>query len=328
MSLVELLEGDRQHRFDAGVDRNLLDQALESGKALSFSCRRGDCGQCVGQLEAGRVAPLNPSQPWLADDQVYLCNATALTDVRIRLPHCEELAQVRSMRSPAKIHQLNRLGEEVVELVLRLPPITDFRFLPGQFIRLTNRDRITRSYSLAAPGDATRQLRLHVRRVNNGAFSDYLFGRAVPGDLLHVEGPMGRFFLRKAQTASLTLFLATGTGIAPIFAMLAALDDAARARLGGIDLYWGNRHAADEYLADALTLLCSRLGIGYWPLRSREASSGARHVQDLMVERHPDLRDAEVFASGNAAMIAEARSRCLERGLDASRFHSDPFTDS
>lgn len=328
MNTVELLEGDRQHRFDAVPDRSLLDQALESGKPISFSCRRGDCGQCVGLLEAGRVAALQAALPCLVDGSVYLCNATALTDLRIRLPYCEELAQVRSMRSPAKVHQLNRLGEDVVELVLRLPPAADFRFLPGQFIRLSNRERVTRSYSLAAPGDASKLLRLHVRRVDGGAFSEYLFTRAAPGDLLHIEGPMGHFFLRNTPAAACTLFLATGTGIAPIYAMLSGLDAAARARLGRVDLYWGNRHAADEYLADALSSLSSRLGIGYWPLRSREASSGACHVQDLMIEHHPDLRDAEVFACGNVAMISAARSRSLERGLAADRFHSDPFTDS
>lgn len=319
--------GPESRRFNAAADRSLLDLALENGVSVTYSCRRGDCGQCIGTLQRGQVVALNASQPLQVKHDIYLCNAAAGSDVDIRLPYFPELANITSLRSPSKIHELNRLGDKVLEVVLRLPPATQFRFLPGQFIRLTNKDHITRSYSLATGPAPDRLLRLHVKRIEGGAFSEYLFERAKPGDLLQLEGPQGHFFLRDAHQAKSTIFLATGTGIAPVYAMLSSLPPERRAALGEVHVYWGNRARSEEYLMDALRTLAARLDFRYWALLSRE-TSGARHVQDLMAEHHASLADCEVFACGSLAMIDAARERSVKLGLALDRFHCDPFTAS
>lgn len=319
--------GPESRSFEAAPDRSLLDLALENGVPVAYSCKRGDCGQCIGTLQRGRVVALNASQSLRVKHDIYLCNAAACSDVDIRLPYFPELANVPSLRSPSKIHELNQLSDKVLEVVLRLPPATRFRFLPGQFIRLTNKDRITRSYSLAAGPAPDRLLRLHVKRVEGGAFSEYLFKMAKPGDLLQLEGPQGYFFLREAHQAKITIFLATGTGIAPIYAMLSSLPPERRAALGEIHVYWGNPTRSEEYLNDALRTLATRLDFCYWALHSRE-TCGPRHVQDLMAEHHASLVDCEVFACGSSAMIDAARERSVELGLALDRFHSDAFTAS
>ncbi len=50
--------------------------------------------------------------------------------------------------------------------------------------------------------------------------SDYLFKRAKVGDLLRLEGPLGTFFYRNNEICERVIFLATGTGIAPIKSIL------------------------------------------------------------------------------------------------------------
>ena len=327
MRSVELIAGPHRHRLEAVDEKSLLDQALEMGIAVSFACRRGDCGQCVGVLEHGRISAIDPARPSQTDANIYLCNSIAVSDLCIRLPYFPELADVPSIRTPAKIHEIKHRSGNVLELVLRLPPTTNFRFLPGQFVRLTNKEKTVRSYSLAGPPDADKLLRFHVREVPNGAFSDYLFRRARAGDLLQLHGPQGHFFLHERHTSAQAVFLATGTGIAPVYAMLAGLSPAARAAMGRIDVYWGNRRADDEYLADELALLAQQLDFGYWPVRSREGA-GARHVQDLMSQHHPRLDNASAFACGSVAMIEAVRAHCIGRGLSADRFHADAFTGS
>lgn len=272
--------------------------------------------------------PQNAALPSRAHNDIYLCNSVACGNVQIRLPYFPELAEIPSLRSPAKVHELLFLSEDVVEVVLRLPPTINFRFLPGQFVRLTNKEKVTRSYSLSAGPSSDKLLRIQVRRVQGGSFSDYLFTRAKAGDLLQLDGPHGHFFIRQSQQYDNTLFLATGTGIAPIFAMLSSLSNEQRASLGQIDVYWGNRHRKDEYLAERMQALSSQVGFRYWALHSRETTSSVRHIQDLMAEHHQTLSRAAAFACGSNIMIDASRNRCVELGMSLDRFHSDPFTTS
>lgn len=326
---VHVNHGDQTWAFERDAGVSLLDHLLAQRIPISHACRRGDCGQCAVELVAGEVAPIEAGRPlWLADT-LLSCNATLTSAAQIRIPYDVELTGIVPQRSPAKIHALERLADEVMEMTLRLPPSIAFRFLPGQFIRLTQRDGITRSYSLAAGPAPDRLLRVHIRRVEAGAFSQWLFEKASIGDLLQVEGPQGRFFLRQDLAVARSLFLATGTGMAPIWAMLATMSPEQHQRLGEVCVYWGNRAKPEAYLAASLQQLALQKGFRLTLVFSRENSSAShRHVQDQMLADHPHLADAQLYACGNAAMIASARQRALEAGLPPVRFHSDAFTVS
>lgn len=325
MPQLVLTKADETHSFTVGGKAALLDELSECGFPLNFSCRRGDCGQCAATPVSGEFAALNAATPWQQGSQILLCNSRAVGDVAIELEHLPELEDIQHLRSPCKIVQLNKLSEDVLEVLLRLPPNSGFRFLPGQHIRLTNRAKVTRSYSMAEPANPDNLLRIHVRRMVGGAFSHYLFNEAVANDLLHLEGPSGTFFLRRSFTTKKLIFLATGTGIAPIYAMLLNLGAAEKPPLN-ITLIWGNRTHQDAYLDDALKALQHQLSFHYRCLYSREVADAAdpRHVQDLLLEK--DLQNAVVLAAGAPEMVRDARSHCLTLGLPEENFLADPFT--
>ncbi len=256
MPQLILTKADEMHSFTVGGKAALLDELSECGFPLNFSCRRGDCGQCAATPVSGEFTALDTAMPWQQGSQILLCNSLAVGDVAIELEHLPELEEIRHLRSPCKIVQINKRSEDVLEVLLRLPPNAGFRFLPGQHIRLTNRAKVTRSYSLAEPANPDNLLRVHVRRVDGGAFSHYLFNEAAANDLLHLEGPCGTFFRRRSFTTKKLVFLATGTGIAPIYAMLLNLGSAERSPVN-ITLIWGNRTHQDAYLDDAIKALQS-----------------------------------------------------------------------
>lgn len=308
---------------------SLLDQALLNGVEVNFACRRGDCGQCAATVMEGDVTAIEPSRPSRMGRRVLLCNVAASSSVRIDLPYLPELRGIKTLRSPSKIHTLKLLSEDVMEVVLRLPPSTAFVFLPGQYIRITNRQQTTRSYSLAAGQQSDRMLRLHVRKIDGGRFGDWLFHEAKPNDLLQLEGPLGHFFLRESGSYENSLFVATGTGIAPLYAMLSSLDDEQRRRCGDIHIYWGNRVSKDAYLQHSLLELAARWGWSLNLIYSREGDGGGnRHVQDAVAARHPRLELAQVFVAGNPGMVDAMRQLANDRGLAESNFHADPFTTS
>ncbi len=334
MAQLTIQHGPTQRTIAVTPDLPLLDQILAQGVDLPYSCRRGDCGLCTVSLTAGELAPHEPSQAFRRHDDYLLCNCRLTTDApaSIARPWFPELAGIAARRSPCKINALRQLSEDVMEIVLRLPPTTPFHYLPGQHIRLTNAAQVTRSYSLAAPPDADRLLRIHVRKVEGGAFSDYLFQRAQPNDLLQLEGPFGHFFLRQRFAGRRLIFLATGTGIAPVLALLLALKRDETAPPSPIHVYWGNRTAGQAYLHGTLHALQAEMGFDYQALFSREPGStlapdAPRHVQHLLTDPQR-LADAVVYAAGSAAMVKDARAHCLRLGLNADAFIADPFTPS
>jgi len=329
---VQLLYGPQSSTFEAGDSSSLLDQALSNGADVSYACKRGDCHQCAATLVDGSVRAFEEAMPWKLNNTIYLCNAVACSDLTLKLPYAPELARIQKKQSPCKIHEITFLSDDVVEITLRLPPSTQFDFLAGQYIRLTTQKKQTRSYSLAFEARPDKLLRLHIRRVPGGMFSQHLFEEARPGDLLYLDGPHGHFFISDSKTVSKTIFLATGTGIAPINAILSSLDEAGRARCGELFVYWGNRARQDAYGVDRLRILAEDKKFLFFPVFSRENTTSqaetCRHVQDLMSRHHDDLTFAQVYASGNSSMIEAARQKCESLGLPPENFCSDAFTAS
>lgn len=102
-----------------------------------------------------------------------------------------------------------------------------FPYLPGQAVRVaTHGHEKRRPYSLAAaPEDSERHdcLELLVGMNAEGTAGPHLV--LDPGALLDVEGPLGRFTFPDVPDAERFVFIAGGTGIAPLRAMLhRALD--------------------------------------------------------------------------------------------------------
>ncbi len=78
-----------------------------------------------------------------------------------------------------------------------------------------------RSYSLASAPDAAHPdtFEIAVTRVEGGPTSEALHALSL-GDVVELEGPSGTFVRRSPERAQPALFVATGTGLAPIRAML------------------------------------------------------------------------------------------------------------
>jgi ferredoxin-NADP reductase len=103
---------------------------------------------------------------------------------------------------------------------LRLPEVS--RHLAGQhyIIRLTAADGYTavRSYSIASPPDNTPEIELTVERLRDGEVSEFLHDEVVVGDKLEVRGPIGGWFVWRADLPA--LLIGGGSGIVPLMAML------------------------------------------------------------------------------------------------------------
>jgi CDP-4-dehydro-6-deoxyglucose reductase len=326
MAIIRLVDGTT---FEARPGSSILDAALAAGVTLDHSCRTGRCGSCRAPVSSGDTQPLFAEQGLSEAERsfglILTCAREALGDVRLDVEDLAALARLRRKTLPCRIQALARLAPDVIGVTLRLPPNADFDYVSGQHIDLIVAGGARRSYSLArsaAQFKASALLELHIRHVPGGALSSYWFDRARPNDLLRLEGPLGSFHLRDVAGLDL-VFLATGTGIAPIKAMLADLPLLpAPAQPRSVQVMWGGRTAGDLYAAIASS------GVDYTPVLSRADSTwrGARgHVQDVLLRSTRDWARSAVYACGSAAMVQGARAQLLDAGLPARRFHADAF---
>jgi len=328
MSVVTLNTG---RSFSADTTTSILDAARAAGIVLEYSCRTGRCGICKAPVAAGETVLLRPEDESLSSAEmqqglILTCCRAAAGDVALDIEPLDRLAGFDIKTMPARIVSIDRLAPDIVEVVLRTPPASPLRFVAGQYVDVLA-EGVRRSYSLANAPCADHHLTLIIKRYPGGALSGYWFERAKVNDLVRLEGPFGTFFLRDEAPTNL-LFLATGTGIAPVKALLEELaSDPTRAARHRIDVFWGNREA-ESFCWDPVSL---GLDIGFHHLLSGrdENWSGRRgYVQDAAIARGIDPADTVVYACGSSAMIDAARAALLALGVPAKRFFSDAFVVS
>jgi CDP-4-dehydro-6-deoxyglucose reductase, E3 len=316
--------------FEAQSSEHLLDAALRQHVVLDYSCRTGRCSSCRGRVLSGDTVAtheeLGLSVQERAQGFILTCIRKACGPVVLEIDDLGDIVLPEPKTVPCRIQSLELLSHDVARVTLRLPPNSALEFLPGQYIDVIASGGLRRSYSVANAPRHDKQIELHIRAVPNGEMSRYWFGEAKANDLLRLRGPLGTFFLREQAGKHLVL-LATGTGIAPVKAIvegLSALAEEAQPR--SVTVYWGGRHRNDLYWqAPDLPRL------RFVPVLSRadEGWSGARgHVQDVLVSDEPDLPNTLVYACGSDAMIHSAQSLLRAYGLPGRHFHSDAFVCS
>jgi NAD(P)H-flavin reductase len=115
------------------------------------------------------------------------------------------------------------VGVEAVE--------SPFPFEPGQYATLglmgTEGKLVQRPMSISSSADDLSEYEFFIRLVEGGAFTPLLWERSL-GDPINIRGPKGRFLLQDDGRTS--LFVASGTGLAPFMSMFDTLRSRGQTR--------------------------------------------------------------------------------------------------
>lgn len=178
------------------------------------------------------------------------------------------------------------LSPQTKHLEFRVSDVGDFPFIPGQFItikqpRLDGKAH-SRAYSIASAPRSDAAFDLCLNRVEDGFLSNWLCDLE-PGASVQFHGPHGRFVLRWPPADS--IFIATGTGIAPIRSMVEWLfAEPERNRGHEYWLVFGTRYEHSIYYRDEFEAIArGNANFHYVPTLSRcsDAWAGCRgYVQD------------------------------------------------
>jgi CDP-4-dehydro-6-deoxyglucose reductase len=329
-----------KHEFSVPDGGTVLQSALDAGFILPYGCRDGACGSCKGKILKGSVDYGKYQGNALTDQDkrmgfALFCCARPLTDLTIECREISALKDVQVRQLPCRVQKIERPAPDVAVLTLKLPANDRLQFLAGQYLDFMLKDGRRRSFSIAtAPHQVSErgELELHLRHMPGGHFTEHVFSAMKEREILRFEAPLGTFFLREDSDKPM-IFIASGTGFAPIKAMLE------HAFYRGIEagrrmiLYWGARSRQDLYL-DALprAWAAEHPAFTYMPVLSDAKAedvwrgrTGLVHL--ALMQDFPDLSGYQVYACGNPLMVdAAQRDFVAQCSLPEEEFFADSFT--
>ena len=321
--------------FEVQADETVLAAALRQGVMLPYGCKNGACGSCKGKILAGAVdyghyhaRVLTESER--AHGKVLFCQAKPLGELVIECRTIGAAKDIAVRLLPCRVQKLHKVADDVMIVQLKLPANERLQFLAGQYIDFLLKGGERRSFSMANAPHADELIELHVRQVAGGSFTEHVFNKMKERDILRLEGPLGSFFLRE-DSPKPTVFVASGTGFAPIKSILETAFHRNVTR--PMVLYWGCRRPKDLYL-NSLPEQWARdhAHFRYIPVvseaRPEDGWSGrAGFVHRAVMEDFPDLSQHQVYACGVPVMVDSARRDFTTLcGLPEDEFYADSFT--
>ena len=322
--------------FTVHADESVLAAAIRQGVTLPYGCKDGACGSCKCQLVSGQIEHLPHAEQALSEREknegfILTCRARAQTDITLESRQVSHESAYPIRKMPVRVSHMEALSPDVMRILLQLPAQQNFQYHAGQYVEFVLKDGARRAYSMATPPhtqEQTPNLELHIRHLPGGKFTDQVFSTMQPRDILRVEGPFGSFVLQDGRQNRL-IFLVTGTGFAPVKAMLEHLQHTGNTR--PVSLYWGGRTQADLYLHDWLVALAStQPQIDYTAVLSQphaqwHGKSG--YILEAMQHDYPDLSGCDVYACGSPTMVAAAQRLAIGQcQLPSENFYADAFT--
>jgi ferredoxin-NADP reductase len=229
----------------------------------------------------------------------------------------------------------------LAEIVQETPRVSSLYFevpdwpghVAGQHVdvRLTADDgyQAERSYSIASPPEDSR-LGLTVERLDDGEVSPYLVGELRVGDKLELRGPIGGFFVWRADDPRPVLLVGGGSGVVPLMAMLRHRSRA-KSRTPA-RLLFSSRTLADVIYRDELGALTSAGdGLEVFHTLTREKPAGwkgyTRRVDQAMMHEvaWPQDRMPAVFICGPTSFVEATASLLVAMGYPAATIKTERF---
>ncbi len=356
--------------FGVNEGEAMLAAGIRQGVGLPYGCKDGACGSCKCKKISGVVIHGPHQSKALSDEEeangfVLTCCGVPYSDVVLESRQVTEAGAFPIKKMPSRVMLLEKKSHDVMLVKLQLPANDGFAYHAGQYVEFILRDGARRSYSMATaprpvttavtntpvaptppaqaaadgagvPGAATHTppapghgLELHIRHMPGGKFTDHVFGAMKEKEIVRIEGPFGTFYLREDSVKPM-IFLASGTGFAPIKAVIEDMQ------IKGIDrpatLYWGGRRPADLYLDDWVKARMTEMpNLKYVPVISNAVpedgwSGRTGFVHAAVLQDFPDLSGHQVYACGAPIVIDSAKAAyTTEGGLPEDEFYADSF---
>lgn len=227
----------------------------------------------------------------------------------------------------ARVRSNELTTTKVYETWIELVQPEEFHYKAGQFVTIPVAEKTLRSYSIASPANDPRAFLLIVDISPAGPGSVYFAGLK-PGDPVDFQGPYGAFWVRPDAEREL-LFVATGTGVAPIRGMLHELFESG-AGDRPMSLFYGVRHREELIFHDEfLAMAAAHPSFRYLPTISQPAPGTWDGMVGRVTAHLPHYLTGTdgmtAFLCGSKAMLKDVREMLMARGMDRKKIKQEQF---
>ncbi|RQH06413.1 FAD-binding oxidoreductase [Paraburkholderia dinghuensis] len=324
------------HTFAAEPGENILDAAIRAEVPVLYQCRAGACASCTCKLAEGEATNIAGASSTLlasefAEGNRLLCVTKADSDCTFQVAYSSEVGSSVAQEVSVFIDSIERIGSNVMRLTVELAEGNWLEFRPGQFMQITVPGLgVLRSYSPSSTSLTLPKMEFLVRLLPNGAMSTYLENQAQVDEVLKLKGPYGAFFLREEHKRSPHIFVAGGTGLAPIMSMIDSLRQAGGKKppmllsfgcavpeaLFGLEDIELRQH----WLPTLRTRVCV----------DRNATEGLHQGSPVSALKEEDVTDPNTVAylCGPQPMIDAATTRLIELGMKPELIFAEQFVAS
>ncbi|MBN1269888.1 MAG: 2Fe-2S iron-sulfur cluster binding domain-containing protein [Kiritimatiellae bacterium] len=330
--VIDINNGEKKLEVEGGGP--LLFALAEHDIYIPSACGgRGSCAYCKLKVHegGGTIGPVE--EPYLSPeerkDNVRLsCQVKVRGNLRIEIP--AELFAVRRYRGV--LEHKKPLTRDIVELRIRLVEPDTIQFVAGQYVQLESaeykgHDSVMRAYSISSPPSDSRHIELIVRLVPDGICTTWVFEHLQEGQELFLSGPYGSF--RLSDTDAPVLFIAGGSGMAPIWSILRDMKDRGIRRKA--TYFFGALTQEDLFYVEQLRQMEKDLSdFAFVPALSKEPEpsdwKGDRGLITEVVKRHvPDTSAHEGYLCGSPGMIDASIKVLTEGGMTDDKVFYDKF---
>ena len=212
----------------------------------------------------------------------------------------------------------------------------NFSFKAGQYVTLKTTieaKEIRRSYSICSSPNSG-ELKIAIKRVENGVFSTYAISHLKTGDVIEVHEPEGKFILEPTRSTNY-LGIVAGSGITPVLSMIKTVLQLEPS--SSFTLIYGNK-SSDETMfkteLDALSLAYdTRFNLEY--VFSRQNEEGALfgridkgHTNYFIKNIYKNWSFKTAFLCGPEEMIKTVSTTLKENHYKESQILFELFTAS
>lgn len=320
------------HTFTVEHGETILDAAIHHGISLSYGCRSGICGTCIGTVVEGDYfydeEPRGLSDVDKASNKALFCQAKPKSNLTIEAHEIEGVKEVDIRRLRCKVASLEKLSHDVIRLYLKLPENERLQFFAGQYLDILQEENIRRSFSIANAPHDDEFIELHIRNVDGGEYTNHIFNEMKEKEILKIEAPLGTFFLRE-NSEKPVIMMCGGTGFAPIKGILEHAFYVGFEQ--PIHLFWGVRGKQDLYLPDLPKEWAEKhSNFQFTPVLSEPDpednwTGETGFVHKAVLDKYPVLNGYNVYMCGAPAMIEAGKKEFMEHGLPEDQMFSDSF---
>lgn len=220
----------------------------------------------------------------------------------------------------AQVERITPLTDSILQLILAPKEYIDYQ--AGQYLQIISQGNAF-SYSIANAPLGSHKYELHIRHSRDNPYNQPLLADIKRTGEVNIRLPLGECNLRQLHSNKPILFIAGGTGFAPVKAMIEQLLAEGEPR--PFELFWGARSQSDLYMDEIVTHWHAH--VPHFQYFSHLSEGSNKTLAALVSRRHQyDINDWQIVISGPFDMVYSLRDYLLEMGALRSNLFSDAFS--